>query len=111
MKGLIIKEPWIDLILKGEKTWEIRSSHTKIRGEIYLIKSGTGHIFGKVNVVDSIKLTPDTYFNSVDKHKIENHQNKMPYKNTHAWVLEDPVLFKEPIPYKHPQGAVIWVNM
>jgi hypothetical protein len=43
MKGLIVKSPWIELILEGKKTWEIRGSNTKIRGPIALIKSGSGN--------------------------------------------------------------------
>ena len=27
-KGLIIADPWIDYILDGKKTWEMRSSET-----------------------------------------------------------------------------------
>jgi hypothetical protein len=33
------------------------------------------------------------------------------YKQPHAWELRDAVLFSQPIPYIHPQGAVIWVNL
>ncbi len=28
MNGLLIKQPWIDKILCGEKTWEIRGTQT-----------------------------------------------------------------------------------
>lgn len=51
MKGLIIKSKWADLILSGEKTWEIRGSQTHQRGRIGIIKSGTGKIFGSVELV------------------------------------------------------------
>lgn len=112
MKGLIVKEPWISLILSGKKIWEIRSSNTKIRGKIALIKSGTGLIFGMVDLVDSKRLEVLDYHNSKDKHHIENTEDEpLPYKKIWAWVLENPVIFERPIPYKHPQGAVIWVNL
>ena len=61
MKGLIIKAPWIDYILSGKKTWEIRGCNTKIRGEIALIQSGTGKIYGTVELVDSLELDLHTY--------------------------------------------------
>lgn len=109
MKGLIIKSPWIDLILHGEKIWEIRGSNTKIRGEIALIKSGTGTILGTVELVGSKKLTMQEYLNS-NKHHCVDQNYKINYKNIYAWIFNNPVLFDEPIPYKHPQGAVIWVN-
>jgi len=35
----------------------------------------------------------------------------MKYKNPHAWVVAEQIRYKEPIPYVHPQGAVIWVNI
>ena len=46
MKALLIKKKWLDLILSGEKTWELRGSNTARRGEIALIESGTGTIVG-----------------------------------------------------------------
>lgn len=112
MNALIVKEPWVSLILDGKKTWEIRGSRTQIRGTIALIKSGTGKVLGTVELVDSKELTPEEYASNQDKHcvPVESFAS-MPYKRTHAWVLVNPVRYKEPQPYKHPQGAVIWVNL
>jgi len=42
MKGLIIKEPWISLILSRKKTWELRSRDTRVRGRIALIRKDRG---------------------------------------------------------------------
>jgi ASCH domain len=41
VKGLIIDEPWISLIVSGEKTWEMRSRNTNVRGRIGLIRKGS----------------------------------------------------------------------
>ncbi|QHE62565.1 ASCH domain-containing protein [Rossellomorea vietnamensis] len=112
MKGLIIKSPWIELILEGKKTWEIRGSNTKIRGPIALIKSGSGMVYGEVNVRDSKELTLKDYQVSNEFHRVQSESlQALPYKKTFAWVLEKPRIYKEPIPYKHPMGAVIWVNL
>ena len=110
-KGLIIKDPHITRIFSGLKTWEIRGNNTKIRGEIFLIKSGSKCIFGKVNLVDSIKLDIDSFHINRDKHCLYDPSIIAPYPRTYAWVLENPVLFDEPIPYIHPKGAIIWVNL
>lgn len=110
MKGLVIKSPWIEMILQGKKTWEIRGSNTKIRGKIALIKSGSGKIFGTVDVVDSFAVDLTMYQNEKNMHQIQD-VSVLPYPKTHAWILENPVIFDEPIPYVHPQGAVIWVNL
>ncbi|TGB02913.1 ASCH domain-containing protein [Halobacillus salinus] len=112
MKGLLIKSPWIDLILNARKTWEIRGSNTKKRGKIALIKSGSGMVFGEVNIKDSKELSLEEYQVSREFHGIDSeYSSELPYKKTYAWVLEEPKLYEEPIPYKHPMGAVIWVDL
>ena len=35
MDGLIIKDPWIGMVLDNFKSWEIRGSKTEKRGTIY----------------------------------------------------------------------------
>jgi hypothetical protein len=70
MKGLIIKSPWIDKILAGEKTWEIRGSNTKIRGKISLIKSGSGMILGKADLVDCV---PRVSLGAIDYRNKQNY--------------------------------------
>ena len=109
MKGLIICPPWIELILNGEKTWEIRGANTRIRGRIALIKSGTGQVYGTVEMVDCLPLDLMSYQCHIAEHRVTEVQS-LPYPKTFAWVLSRPVLFKQPVPYRHPQGAVIWVN-
>lgn len=111
-KGLVIKKQWLNLILEGDKTWEIRGTNTRIRGEIALIQSGTGHIFGTIELIDSQQLSLEDYQKSQKFHCISREMTiTSPYKNIHAWVLKNPKKLKTPIPYKHPQGAVIWVNL
>jgi ASCH domain-containing protein len=46
MKGLIIDEPWISLILQGEKIWEMRKTACHHRGRIALIRKGSGQVVG-----------------------------------------------------------------
>ena len=110
MKGLIIKRPWIDFILDGSKTWEIRGSRTNVRGMIELIQSGSGLVVGSVEIVDCIELSKEFYSSSFEKHHIQNTDN-FPYKKTFAWVLKNPKRYDKPRTYKHPMGAIIWVNL
>lgn len=112
MDGLLIREPWIDKILSGEKTWEIRGSNTKKRGRIALIKSGTGLVYGTAELSDCVPLSHEKYRAATDRHCIPYEQTEeYPYKRTFAWVLKDHLRFDEPKPYKHPGGAVIWVKL
>jgi hypothetical protein len=54
MKGLIIRAPYVDWIVDGKKTWEIRGSATKVRGPLALIKGGSGTIVGTCTLSDVI---------------------------------------------------------
>lgn len=111
-RALIIKKRWLDLILLGEKTIEIRGSNSRIRGKIGLIESKSGLIMGSCNIVDSI-LVNENNLDYVLKHScIQTVENlKKFYKSQYAWKLEDATKFKSPIKYSHPKGAVIWVDL
>lgn len=110
LKGLIIKKKWLDLILSGEKTWEIRGCNTSIRGLVALIESGSGEIKGFTYLINSYKLTNDELKGNLDKHKISD-TSIVKYKNIYAWEFSNTKKLEKPIKYNHPQGAVIWVNL
>lgn len=110
MDALIIKKPWIDYILSGQKCWEIRGCSTKKRGIIELIQSKSGLVVGKCELIDCIKLDLNTYKNSINKHCIKD-VDTLPYNSTFAWILSSPVKYENPRSYKHPNGAIIWVKL
>ena len=56
MKALIVDEPWISAILRGEKTWEMRKTGCNLRGSIALIRKGAGHVVGVAEVTDCLPL-------------------------------------------------------
>ena len=110
MKGLIIRKPWIDYILEGTKVWEIRGNKTNIRGKIELIQSGSGLVVGCCEIVDCIQLSLDEYKQNVNKHCVTK-VDSLPYNKTYAWVLKNQKRYEHPRKYKHPNGAIIWVNL
>ena len=114
MRGLLIRTPWIEEILDGKKTWEIRGSYTHIRGTIALIRSGSGHIVGTCELADVLgPLTLSDMYENLLKHRepLNDLMNGLPYEKTFAWVLNNIQPLPQPIPYNHPCGAVIWVNL
>ena len=110
MKGLIIRLPWIDSILDGVKSWEIRGSNTNVRGTIALIQSGTKTIVGVAELVDARPLSRKEYLQSETFHCIRT-TGELPYPKTYAWVLANAKRLPQPVPYVHPQGAILWVNL
>lgn len=112
MKGLIIKEPWIDLILDKKKKWEIRGTATKIRGRILLIKSGTGCVWGEADLVDCFSISIEQLQNTYFQHRIPIEKiSSIRYGHPHVWVLANPKRYGIPVPYNHPNGAIVWVNI
>ena len=98
------------MIFDGKKAWEIRGSDTKIRGRIGLIESGSGLIIGECNLFGTFPIVK-TDHGCVDHHGIKNWHDVVKYDSPHAWVFMRAKRYNKPIPYKHPQGAVIWVNL
>ncbi|MNU27379.1 hypothetical protein D3C71_157670 [compost metagenome] len=111
---LLVKDPHATSILTGRKLWEIRGSATKVRGRVGIAKSGTGMIFGSVEVVGSREVCLAELLKSPnlppDEHEMFARIGQV-YDRPHAWELRDAVLFDTPVPYRHPQGAVIWVTL
>ncbi len=113
-KALIIARPWIGYILDGEKTWEMRSQKTAIRGWIALVEKGTGTVTGIARLVDSLEpLSRDDMLDSIGKHKIPAQMIESgevdPWR--YPWVLADVLRLRKPVFYRHPPGAVTWVNL
>ncbi len=69
---LIMNPEWGEMILKGEKTWEVRRSATNHIERIKIAYSKTKKSFGEVNLVKCIPLTKDLFEKNVDKHCIHD---------------------------------------
>ncbi|MFH1304690.1 MAG: ASCH domain-containing protein [Planctomycetota bacterium] len=105
LPALGIRQPWAELILRGIKTIEIRSSQTKIRGPIYVYASKklaktphadkaaahaginvktlpTGVLIGTVEIVDSFPVT--------QKHAAASGVPAEVLKGKFGWELANP---------------------
>jgi len=113
LRALLIRHPWIDLILDRKKTWEIRGARTSVRGRIGLIASRSGTVIGVCDLVDCIgPLTAEEFRKNAKKAGMRPSEATLGYyRQTYAWVLEKPRLLKQPVPYQHPSGAIIWVRL
>jgi hypothetical protein len=112
VKGLIIDEPWLSKILDGQKSWEIRSRNCNIRGQIGVVRKGSGHVIGTAEVVDSIgPLSRSEVQANTEKHCSTAERIFKRYESPYAWVLANPRRLRNPIPYNHKPGSVIWVSI
>jgi hypothetical protein len=114
MKALVIRSPWIDLILSGQKAWEMRTRPTSIRGRIALIKAGSGMVYGTAELVNCLPpLDAEQMRQQQQHHAIPDAELASALENrwTTPWVLRDIRPLPKPAPYQHPSGAVTWVEL
>lgn len=114
LKGLIIREPWIDEILAGRKIWELRARPFSYRGEVALIRQGSGQIEGVARMTDCLppldarRMRETEPFHRVPAQMVDDviaRGWRVP------WVLTDVRRLPRPVPYTHPRGAVITVDL
>ena len=114
-KALIIDEPWISEALAGRKTWEMRKGPVKIRGTIALIKKGSATIVGVADLVgcEPALQSEEAYAAAESKHRIPAERQKKAFADgwRTPWVLKNARRLRKPVTYRHPMGAVIWVNL
>lgn len=116
--ALSIRQPWVELILQGTKTIEVRSWATQHRGELFLHaglkpdiqaleRFGLGHeltfgaLVGKCQLLDCIEFTPRTWESWRPRHLNDGELSGRRY----AWLLEQPIR-TAPTPYKGRLGLM-----
>lgn len=90
--ALVVKPEWLDLILAGKKTWEIRGSATSKRGWVHLAQSKAGGLLlGRARLVDCIalegasgKVSEVAFKKDFAKHRVPSIK-LVPYKRPYAW--------------------------
>ena len=111
-RGLIITPRWLEKILSGEKTLEMRTRPTKIRGWIALIESGAGLIMGITKLVSCTgPMTLELLQKCRNAHCIDYDQQPDLERYKFAWTINFTQKLESPIPYRHPKGAIIWVKL
>lgn len=112
--GLIVGDPWLDLILEGSKTWEMRRRATAKRGLIALIRKGTGTVVGVAKLDDVLcPLSRRSYNLHARRHCVPPSEQSQVFRLGWRvpWVLSDAYKLKRPVKYQHPKGAVVWVRL
>jgi hypothetical protein len=122
IKLLKIQPSWIQKILCGGKTWELRNCSCSYRGRVYL---GYKHIVhGSVEIEDSFivghwkdgKLTqidvPDNCWilstEAQSKHLVHDLDLTSRWPVVWAWVLKNPQEFKTKYKYPHKKGCQVF---
>jgi hypothetical protein len=113
MKGLVINQPWLGMILRGEKTWEMRSQPCRHRGPVALIEKGSGKVMGVAEIVHDLPPQGRSdWQRNKNKHQIPDSEMDEALARgwTRPWVLRSAKSLSRPVPYKHTSGGS-WVNL
>jgi hypothetical protein len=109
-RALIIRSPHIEKILNRTKTWEMRGTKTTVRGRIALIRGGSCQIVGLATMYGSLPaLTEDRWEETRQWHQVEDLERLRKWR--FPWQMIDAQPLETPIPYQHPRGAVLWVDL
>lgn len=109
-RALIVSPYWLELIYDNNKTLELRSRKTTVRGAIGLIASGSGVIGGTTHIIGCRdRLTAQSARDAYPLHQVDDPE--LLSKWSVPWELEDSKRLIEPVPYHHPKGAVVWVKL
>jgi hypothetical protein len=110
--GLLVRTPFVDWIVDGLKTWEIRTKRSGRRGRIGLIRSKSGMVVGEAELVDvEGPLTYKQLRENAAKMNIDPGDAPRPTDPTFVWVLRNAKRYAQPVPYTHRAGAVIWARL
>jgi len=119
MKALSIRQPWAELILRGEKTLELRTWQVHYRGPLLIHAAAArrpqrvrqlgldpealayGALVGVAELVEIFPLNAEAY-----EALREAHRSDRPYPGPplFAWRLARPRRFAQPIPWAGRQG-------
>jgi len=107
MRCLKIDDKWVNLILNGKKTWEIRRKNTKIQERIALGNTKTKRVVGYATIVDSVEMTIEELKKHNDKHQANDFLDKYAKgrKTLFAWVLEYVEIEAKTKPYSYSTGS------
>lgn len=112
--GLVVQTPWIDYLLNGTKTWELRSTRTSLRGRFGLIRKGSGCVSGEAELVDVLGPFDDASLAAAcAKHCVPPERMAFVIQRgyRYAWVVRNAKQYERPVPYLHRSGAVTWVRL
>ncbi|MYN65762.1 MAG: ASCH domain-containing protein [Acidobacteria bacterium] len=86
MKALSVKQPWAELIARGEKTIEIRDKGTKYRGPLLIVSCKEPNVWAIGCAIAMVDLVDCRLMVKADEGAaLGEHQ-----QGAKAWVLENP---------------------
>ena len=119
MRALSVRQPWAELIVSGQKRYELRTWRTSVRGRIWVHAARTvqwpcvrlaglsrasltiGAIIGSVEIVDCVPFTSSI---AEELRRADASFGDVGEVTGFAWILAAPERLPQPIPYRGALG-------
>ena len=101
---MVVREPWLDLILSNTKTMEIRGCKAR-PGLVWVATKGRIH--GHVDITKSIDMSPEEFATRRAEHHWPEGRG-LPYEKLCGLLLANPSRLPAPIDYWRPPSAIGW---
>lgn len=115
---LLIRPEWLDKIINGKKTIEIRGTkcQSKINTTIGLAYCGPNVDKNNRKLIATAYLSGYKQYNTIEEYHIDinkhcSYHETLPYKKTYGWILENIKKLEEPVDFTYKKGAVIWIKI
>jgi hypothetical protein len=111
-RALLVRKPFVDQIVDGSKTWEMRSRSNSITGPIGLVEAKSGYVVGVALISKSLaRKSAGELVKTRRKHRMSLAEIGKPKGYKVPWPLRLAVRLKKPVAYRHNPGAVTWVRL
>ena len=113
-RAIVIDEPWVSRVLRGDKAWEMRSKPTRHRGLLGIIRKGSGQVVGTALLLDSLQaLSRPEFTRHEAEHRIPGAEQDDAFRRgwRFPWVLAEARALPRPVQFSHRSGQVIWVRL
>ena len=110
-RGLIVMPHYADLIVRGLKTWEMRTTGCGLNETVAIIASGTKTIVGVATVNGSLEPIGHAQMAANEnRHRIDPELQGKAVDGgwTYPWVMSEARKLKAPLAFPQKNGAVIW---
>ena len=109
IRGLIVKQPYVSMLARGEKRWEIRRYPTSIRGPVALISRGW--LYGFAELIDVFpmevkRLHRYSHMHRAPREELEKYAAGL--EKLYVWVFVNPLPLPKPVKVTYARGAQVW---
>ena len=87
-RALIVRRKWLDLIVAGVKTFEIRSHAHHFAGQrIFLVEARSGHVRCKARLLESHPMSPREGYEHQEV--LDELRKSLKYVRPNIWPMDD----------------------